>query len=694
MSYGRKYTTSYKRRSGGTTVIDILEKNYSAGVTTLIADADCLQIELDGDVNNIYQSTRGSGASIKLMVTPLTFTTFFTVDPQKYVVKVYSDYSGGNLIWQGFINTGLYQENYSTSSLTPIVITCGDGMAVLDDIPYMVSATGATYGGFTNVATVMQNIFSKLGIAFSTIRTANDLKIADYSTNPFLYLTVNNENYLDEDGVAMSCRQVLDSVFGALGLSMTFRGEIIYLVDPINLHVPAKGSTYGTSPVYGYNETQQNLGGYVDVSGTTLNWYQTGQILDVVQPFNQVEIRYDPYNFTEGRYDFNAEGNAGNTSTYGSYANDGTNYNVYTNVTMKDWTINGIYGFEGLQKFTTGSTTTTGTTDFYIKQVPSTSGSYEYTIPYSNIKQDENMKLELSADFYVNTKHISNIWSTAAGTLVKEIRIPVYLKVGNLWYGGGNLWQTGMTSTTLILRTPDTRNIQTYVREGWWLWRHTELVNTDASQINDTWTTGKAIIDMGQSAAEDLINGSIHLYIPKGLTLSDVTPSTAEAQIKNVMIKNIRVVPVKTDLTTVGNDGVNVTATLYSYNTIKKSPLSINLTTGCGTYGSSKGAFSTDQQVVQGQNISGLARSGSSTYYNTTKLLAQSLISQYNVPRIKLTANLDVRNYLLSIEQKLIKDNHYLAGKAFYIANGTYYDGEENMTVEMVELTATRENIL
>lgn len=708
MAWGIKYRTTYKRRSNGQTVIDILEKNYSGSVTNLLADNDCLNITLDGDIDNIYQPTRGSGATIKLLVTPLTFPNIlFVTDPQKYIVKVYSDYSGGNLIWQGFISTSYYQENYSIggTQLTPVTLQCNDGMSVLENLPYMESSTGATYTGFVNVATVMSNIFSKLGITFSTIRTSYDLKIADYSYNPFLYLTVNNENFLDEKGIAKSCRWVLDSIFQPLSFSITFRGSTIYMIDPINLHVKGKGFTYGTSPVYGYNETQQDLGGYLDVTGTTLSWFQTGQVLDTIQNYNQLEIKYDPYNVTEKNYDFNgtyvdASGNtktnAGNTTTYTTITNDGSTYNLYIDVTMKDWTISGIYGFEGIQKIESGSTNTTGTTDYYIKQIPSVTGQYEHTFPFSQVKQDENMKLELSMDVYVNTKHATNIWSKAAGTVVNQVKIPISIRIGDQWYTGGG-WSTSFSSAQLLVRTPDTRLWQTYAKEGILFWKRTVPINIDDSVVNDTWTTCKMIISMGQSGAENLVNGSIHIFIPKVMSLSNVKPDAAASTgvIKNILINKISIQPVTAiGQLPISNDGVSTTTTLYPNDFIKKSPLSIELTNSSGTYGSSKGAFSTDQQVVQGINIKGLLRGSDPTFYDCAKLLAQSLISQYSKPRYKITANIDVKNYLLDIEHYLIQDKKRDSSRAFYIANGVYNDPNESLSCDLIELVSTREAII
>ena len=140
-AYGIKYISSYKRLSNNLTTITISEKSYSGAVSTLVADINPLQIQTSGDIENIYDATQGSGAVINLLVTPLTLTSLFTTDPQKYLVKVFNGTTGGTLQWQGFVNTNIYQEDYSVggSLLTPIQLTCNDGMALLDDLSYKVN---------------------------------------------------------------------------------------------------------------------------------------------------------------------------------------------------------------------------------------------------------------------------------------------------------------------------------------------------------------------------------------------------------------------------------------------------------------------------------------------------------------------------------------------------------------------------
>ena len=113
------------------------------------------------------------------MATPLTLMELFTTNPQEYVVKVFNGTTGDTITWQGFLNTGVYSEDFSVSSAlkTPITITANDGMAVLDKISYKVSETGAYYTGFSTIRTVLTNIFGKLGISFLQMVTNTTLEI-------------------------------------------------------------------------------------------------------------------------------------------------------------------------------------------------------------------------------------------------------------------------------------------------------------------------------------------------------------------------------------------------------------------------------------------------------------------------------------------------------------------------------------
>lgn len=705
--YGIKYQIKYLRKSGGQTTIDILEKNYSedssGGITALKAAGDPLTISFDGDINNIYKPTIGSGATIKVMATPLSLRDLFTTDPQKYMVKIYngnSENSSGvdNLVWQGFVNTGIYTESYSIpiSLMSPITIYCNDGINILEDIPYSQTVGGLKYTGFTTIGTVMSNIFSKLSIEFYNIRTATDLKYETH-TNLFTALSVNNENYYDEKEEPMSCREVLESIFGGAGLVLSLKGTVIYIIDPIHLHSSYSASkSYDTYPIYGSGEAVIGFGGYLDISARDINWYETGQVSDIIQPFNYIETTYDPYNFTQLGYSFDEEGNAGNTGTYGEYTDNGITYRVHTGITMKDWVISGTPYFEGFEEVSPS----VQDVSYVIRQTVGGTGTFTYTFPLSNIQQDDGLMLELSMDVFVNTKHVSNIFDPAeAGRDISSLYLEnIQLKIGDKWYKqtgfGTGVWSDTIGYCKPYVRELDAKIYDSYYVHGTWFRKAKYYMAEDGSIISNKWITSVLHIPLAEAYASgvDLVNGSVSIIIPKKLDASVVTG------ILNVLIKNINIQIVNTKKKPITNDGSLSTASIDAAINMKKSKLDVRLTNGIGPYGVSRGAFSSNEATIAGLNITGLSRVDN-VVYKTNQLLLQSLMGQYGSPRFTLNGKLNLVDYIndytffSEILFHLIKDSNYSLAVAYYIVSGTYHDREEYMDVEMLELTTIREVI-
>ncbi len=699
MAYGVKYRTSYKRRSNNTTTIDILENGYSGSITTLDADANPLEITLDGDIENIYMATRGSGANINLFVTPLTLhKDFFVEDPQKYIVKVYNSTGATNLYWQGYVNTNIYNEDYSVADKTSITVQCSDGMSLLDNIPYEVNST-THFSGFSTVATVISNILSKIGLMFDEIITSSDLRITGTTSNLFTGLTINNENYYDENGVPMSCRQVLNSIFQPLGLVVTFRGSKIYIIDPFNLRTTSKGKSYD---INGTSEADYSLGGYLDISNDDIRYYVTGQNFDVVKSFNSIDIKYNPYSFTKISYDFNATGNATVNNAWNQILlqDDLGNFKCYytTGVTMAGWSGNSFVGiyYSGEQP------------QYYLMLKPnSTTGYSVFTFPF-NVNQDEDVELELSFDVWVGTVSTYNPFKSGSDTKYHNgttyVNYPAevdinrffchnfFIKMNNYYFVNTTYDPIYGTYTWKLAHTPDVPYHYCPIRfiKSMDDWKN--------SNISNTWINIKEIISIAENAGVynerngDRIWGSVTLIIDSIPQLSAVVPDN-ESSIKSIFIKNLTIRPVDKKGNELTNDGVLTKSIISNYNTIRKDTLDIELTNSIGIYGTSKGAFSSNAISPAGINLSGLMRSGSTTLYDTTELLAQSLLSQYKTPRIKLNVNLDVEDYLLSIENKLIKDTDYMESKAFYIINGIYNDKQESLDCSMIEIAESRETI-
>jgi len=680
MAYGVKYRIEYETINRNKRTIDILQDGYIGAITSLEPSDNPLEISFDGNVDDIYEPTVGTGAVISFYATPLTLLDLFTENHQEFMVKIYKGYSGYNLFWQGFVNADIYSEDYSAANTTLISINCNDGMAALDKIPYYNTNNNSYYTGTTAITYILTNIFDKLAIKFTDIYTSNDLRIADYTTNFFLYLELAQENFIDENGNCFSCRKVLDSIAGGLGLVVKFKGTSIYFIDPINLHTPSKGKHYNLSPAIGAAETQSNVGGYIDISGNTLSWYNTGSDLDIISSKDEITVNYDPYNFENSKYTF---GESSNWLTTGTFTNK-TGYYTNTSITYKGWTnYHNKYNGYAIKKEISDAPEY-GL--FVGNDAAGATGYYRYNFPLSNITQDGNIALLLKMKVFVNTHSSENIYNEDTETDVHMVKMPVQVKVGNQYYYGGISWKS--TSTYIYLDVVE-KPYNLYYYLG-------------ASHVNDKWNEAELLVPLRQSTEENLISGSVEITImddfrnKNSLGYYYVYPLGVAAKVKNLIIKDVEIEIINLNTgDKIGNEGISCYSSKQIQITDKK--LEHKITSGTGTYGCSRGAFKTMQQVVSGSNISGLVRSTSGTggtMYPTHQLILQNLYSQYKQQRFKLTGTLDVKSYLMYIDLNLIKDNKYLSGKAFYIVSGTYNDVNEAMDVEMLELTNTRDNII
>ncbi len=691
MAYAIKYRIQYKRISNSTTTIDILQDGYTGGTITNLDTVDNpLEITFDGDVNNIYKPTLGSGASIKILATPLTLLDLFTDNPQEFIVKIYNGNSGSNLIWQGFINSEIYSEDYSASNLTPITIYCNNGMSTLDTIPYYNLTADTYYTGTTNISTIFGTILDKLSISFDTLYYVTDYRIVDYARNIFLYLRMAQENFVNESGVPMSCRKVLESITGGLGLVIKFRGSKIYMYDPINFNDVSVGQEYGTSPVVGYGGSSASFGGVLDLSATTFNWFETGAKLDIVPALNEVQIKYNPYNFSEYKYDFNNQDNLANEGSWSSATAGGSTYYYNSDVLFDGWENDGVLiSIVGDNAY--GLKENSNDSPLYCWRFWDASNYVKYTFPFSNITMDKyngNLTIKISADIYLHTKGShNNIFSTGTSHQIYDIKIPISVKVGDKYYKSGT-WTTGYTESTDCTAF--------IVRD-----ENVSASNYTESNISDKWTTTSILLPISPNSShtgyDELIQGNIELTIwdrIKTYFASQVRPNST--YLYRLFIKNVQVELIDSRTgKAVGNDGVN-TKVIISPNLTGKEALVINTTTGIGTYGCSRAAIRSELLVNVGTNLVGLIRSTAATggtVYNTSKLILQSVISQYKQPRFKLTGTLDVKDYLIDIDLYLIKDSNYLSARRFYIVNGVYSDYYESYNAEMLEIAQSRDNI-
>lgn len=659
MAYNLRYFIPYTRHNGGGTYIWILEKDTSTGTfATLQADGNPLEISFDGDVNNLYCGTVGSGATINLRVTPLTMDNLFTTDPQKFMVKIYNE---SDLMWQGFINTGISYEDLNNNKNSLLSLKANDGMAILDMIPYRPDPS-SYYEGMTSVGAVLSRIMAKLNLTFDNGWGCIDYRVDDYQQSIFLNMEVNQNNYIDESGKVMTCREVLNTIMQSFGLRMSFRGLYFHVVDPINLHDVTKGQIISNA----WDANAHNYpGGYLDISTNQIKWYRTGISRDKILPFNQLEIKYDPYTLTDLTYNLSDSNNWKNPGTFsGPFGASGPNQYYLNNTIQYQNVVTDGSIIQQAIKRSDGSDA-----EYYFKlqktkNMTGNPGIARISFPFSNIYNDPNLYLRVSADFYCNTRGYDNIYdSSTADYVINYIETSIGYLIGGGPDSSINWFNVRVQSD------------------------YTKGYGSTSSEIQDNWYRNSWKWPYG-SKGNITKDGSINVYLWGRYSTGWLTTTD-----KNVLVKNITAEVINSNGDVIENNGQKFTALKSVSDNYIITPVEVELKNGIGPYGTSRAAYRSSATKNPLDGIYRGLTNGTGTKYNTAFHVAQSFVSQYNTPRQVIRGDLNVKDHLIDTQNYLIKWSRYFPNKAFFIANGTYNDKYEYMSVEMVECASTRENI-
>jgi hypothetical protein len=543
VAYAVKYRTEYNRRGGSLTTIDILENSYAGALTLLKPDGIPLEIAWSGDVNNIYLPTNGTGATIKVFATPLTMMDLMTSDPQKFMVIVYDGVSGGTVRWQGFVSADIYGENYSyaTTILIPITIQCTDGISLLDNIKYTQS-DGTFYYGINTLMGVFAFCLSKLALTFQSLYTNND-SFVDSTENELLNgIELFQQNFIDESGNPMSCRQVLDSIIGGLGLTMLIIGPDVYLLDPINLHDSSKG--------WKYTDAASSIGGYKDISLKDIIWGETDSQLDIVPNFPEAFVRYDPYNFYEETYQFS---NSKNWTVEGTFVAQ-TGYQLNSTVEYEGWS------FSPADTMSIASRNTTLSPAEYMLQLNGSENIATYTFSNAVVSEDTHLVLKLSFQVFTQTKRgDANIFDAGLSKTVNRVKIPVSISIGGQFWKFNTDWDTIDDSTKwqelwvvasdlqadYLTDTINDKWVTGYVDAPLWYGDGTPLLGDVTIQIYDEFTSTFA--DPILPAAEDFFTS----VVTQTSSLSDA--GVTFTRISDITIR-VTIVNLKTHLGLGGGD--------------------------------------------------------------------------------------------------------------------------------------------
>ena len=272
----------------------------------------------------------GSGCDMTLLsVDSLQFLDLYTSDMMEYKIKMYS---GATLLWTGYLDSELYSEPFNEYNNYNVNLTGNDGLALLDRLDYL-DSTGGTYTGVQTNWTIIQRILGKIGLSWNQLYVKLSTTSTHFSLGTgesILWKTFSrNENYYDEDGVPMSCKEVLENILAPFSAFIQIINATVYLSD-INTYAAGGIQTFikydGDDYSYVGTESIDLDLGDISIIGLAAE----SQTLNIISPINKQKITFSSYEHNDVfDYDTADDIFTGNTYTY----NYGTGNTTWTEVT-------------------------------------------------------------------------------------------------------------------------------------------------------------------------------------------------------------------------------------------------------------------------------------------------------------------------------------------------------------------------
>ena len=411
---------------------------------------------------------------------------------------------------------------------------------------------------------------------------------------------------------------------------------------------------------------------------------QTGSYLDIVPQVAEVDLKYNPYNISDFNYDFTKNASGG---SFGHITSPSPNdFYRATNVGFPNWASGTTSGshFRGVQE-------TVDDSPIYYLYIDASADEITYSPTFSNINPDGLLNLRINFESYLQTRVNDgnynntvgdNIFSDNPKTQFYAYYIAMRVQVGNQYWNGSS-WSNSPSGFVAAVR-------------DWTISDATYVANNSASQVGDKWMPIKPLL----IPLIGMVGGDVKIKIENILTDGMITPNWPPSGDPNkflskicrkLLLRNFQVDFCTNSGAAIDNSGVLITGNVTSNTLYKTNQTNISTTCGSGPFGVSRGTY------LEPDNHSiinyGLYRDSDGVGYPTEQRVIQSFVSQYKQPRTLLMGDLDVTNYLISANMKLIKDSTYQGAKAFYIVSGNYNDKLEYLSAQMIEITQTRDSI-
>lgn len=218
----------------------------------------------------------------------------FTSDMMEYRVELRI---AGALKTFGYLDSELYEEDYSLESGYNVHLSGNNGFVLLDRIKFL-DGSGNQYTGLKTQWEILQIVLAKwdlldlvtnIAVAIST--TSSELSIGAQET--ILHNTyVSCSNYYDEDSEPMTCREVLEEILRPYAAFIYMSGTQMKIEDINSQPGTISGVLYLND--FSYSSTFSAPASGVD-DITDRGYFETGQRMRYKSGINRQVIKYSKY---------------------------------------------------------------------------------------------------------------------------------------------------------------------------------------------------------------------------------------------------------------------------------------------------------------------------------------------------------------------------------------------------------------
>lgn len=240
--------------------VKIYQEGYTEAASPIGLCADPLEIEWP-ECDKL-EPVQSSNATLQLYSDDdRQFVDLYTVVAGSIRLDVYRD---GSLYWSGTLDPELYEEPFAYKKDYGVKLTFAD-FAILDRLEWEKK-------GFMSLREVLEEILVRSGIYFTGLDEWISTTIPGETGDILDTVSVNCANFYDEDGEAMSLREVLDEWLRPFALRLQQKGGRVLLYD-LN-HV------------------------YTAFTPETVQWDGDNSVLSVDKVYNNVKVKFSPYEET------------------------------------------------------------------------------------------------------------------------------------------------------------------------------------------------------------------------------------------------------------------------------------------------------------------------------------------------------------------------------------------------------------